>query len=300
MWSWKVQASLKKKSWIWGSVAWMWPSKAWQNAWQRLKAMPGCQNKTDDFLTLFEHPAEVMGSIGFCHIFRNIRDRNTFFNHLSTSYSQLAYFTVGGVDHRLLKDDFWCGQNCHGQRLRKEKQKTREEKKEGKKKEKKALIHSHRCVTPLLPQQKFTTELMTKGRAPMLPIVAWRTMWRLWKANPSALLTAWAFKQTRRAISPQGWVASDSGGKPRAAHHRWAFAQGADWDAIVRGRILSPLSGHGRLCSVRRWARRMPHRRAAEAVRELCERCCSWFCFFDIFFFHKINHFLSWHFCCFF
>lgn len=40
--------------------------------------MPGCQNKTDDFLTLFKHPAEVMGLIGFCHIFRNIRDTNTF------------------------------------------------------------------------------------------------------------------------------------------------------------------------------------------------------------------------------
>lgn len=104
-----------------------------------------------------------------------------------------------------------------------------------KKKRRKALIHSHRCVTPLLPQQKFTTELMTKGRAPMQPIVAWRTMWRLWKANPSAPLTAWAFKQTRGAISPQGWLASDSGGKPRAAHHHWAFALSADWDAIVRG-----------------------------------------------------------------
>lgn len=113
--------------------------------------------------------------------------------------------------------------------------KSRRQEKRKKKVKKKDLIHSHRCVTPLLPQQKFTTELMTKGWAPMQPIVAWRTMWRLWKANPSAPLTAWAFKQTRGAISPQGWVASDSGGKTRAAHHHWAFAQSAHWDAIVRG-----------------------------------------------------------------
>lgn len=52
------------------------------------------------------------------------------------------------------------------------------EKKEGKKK-REDLIHSHRCVTLLLPQQEFTTEPMTKGQAPMQPIVAWRTIRRL-------------------------------------------------------------------------------------------------------------------------
>lgn len=137
---------------------------------------------------------------------------------------------------------------------------------------------------------------MTKGWAPMQPIVAWRTMWRLWKANPSALLTGWAFKQTRGAISPQGWVASDSSGKTRAAHRHWAFAQSAEWDAIVRGEyylhcwavvvfVVSedepgrcPIEGQ-----LRRW-------------RSLCERCWCWFCLLDLFYFfliNKINHFGS-------
>lgn len=42
--------------------------------------------------------------------------------------------------------------------------KTREQRKEAGKK--KSLIHSCRCVTLLLPHQRFTTELMTKGPAP--------------------------------------------------------------------------------------------------------------------------------------
>lgn len=172
--------------------------------------------------------------------------------------------------------------------------KSRRQEKRKKKVKKKDLIHSHRCVTPLLPQQKFTTELMTKGWAPMQPIVAWRTMWRLWKANPSAPLTAWAFKQTRGAISPQGWVASDSGGKTRAAHHHWAFAQSAHWDAIVRGEyylhcrpvvvfVVSEDEPGG--CPTKGRPRRW---------RSLCECCWSWFCLFDFFLFffiNKINHF---------
>lgn len=124
----------------------------------------------------------------------------------------------------------------------------------------KDLIHSHRCVTPLLPQQRLTTELMTKGRA---PIVARRTMRRLWKANPSAPLTGWAFKQTGGPVSPQGWV---------AVWQRWENLRRSPplsprperWlGRHCQGRVLSPLSGRWRLCSVRSWARRMPHRRAA-------------------------------------
>lgn len=161
--------------------------------------------------------------------------------------------------------------------------KSRRQEKRKKKVKKKDLIHSHRCVTPLLPQQKFTTELMTKGRAPMQPIVAWRTMWRLWKANPSAPLTGWAFKQTRGAISPQGWVASDSGGKARAAHRHWAFAQSADWDTIVRGEyylhcrdvVVFVVSDDepGRCPTEGRWRR----------GRSLCERCWSWIWLFDFY-----------------
>lgn len=47
---------------------------------------------------------------------------------------------------------------------RKKKEKTRENKR--RRMWKKVLIHSCRCVTFLLPQQRFTTELMTKGWAP--------------------------------------------------------------------------------------------------------------------------------------
>lgn len=175
----------------------------------------------------------------------------------------------------------------------KKKQKTRAEKKEGKKK---ALIHSHRCVTPLLPQQKFTTELMTKGRAPMQPIVACRTMWRLWKANPSAPLTGWAFKQTRGAISPQGWVASDSGGKPRATHHHWAFAQSADWDTIVRGEYYLHCQAVVVFVVSEDEPGGCPTEERPGRWRSLCECCLAWFCLFDcfggvFFFINKMNHF---------
>lgn len=174
---------------------------------------------------------------------------------------------IWGVDHLLLKDPVWCGQESHGQCLSKEKAK-----------EKKALIHSHRCVTPLLPQQKFTTELMTKGRAPMQPIVARRTMWRLWKANPSAPLTGWAFKQTRGPISPQGWVAvwqrwENLGRSPPLSPRpeRWLGRH-------CQGRILSPWSGRCRLCSVRRWARRCPSEGRPGRWRSPCGRRSVCFC----------------------
>lgn len=58
------------------------------------------------------------------------------------------------------KITFDVANTAMGHVLEKKEQKTREKEK------KKDLIHSHRCVTLLLPQQKFTTELMTKGRAP--------------------------------------------------------------------------------------------------------------------------------------
>lgn len=223
--------------------------------------MPGCQNKTDAFLTLLKHSAEVIGTIGFGHIFGNLRDQKCVFYHRWTSKAKkIAEITClpssllvrcrpSSRQRSLL---MWPGPPW-AMSQEGEKKKSKRQEKRKKKVKKKDLIHSHRCVTPLLPQQKFTTELMTKGRAPMQPIVAWRTMWRLWKANPSAPLTGWAFKQTWGPISPLGWVAVwqrwENLGRsppPSPRPERWLGRH-------CEGRILSPLSGRGRLCSVTRW-----------------------------------------------
>lgn len=61
--------------------------------------------------------------------------------------------------------------------------------------EEKRLIHPCRCVALLLPQQKFTTDLMTKVQAPCSLLWIWRTIWRLWMANPSGPLTGQASKR---------------------------------------------------------------------------------------------------------
>lgn len=76
-------------------------------------------------------------------------------------------------------------------------------KKRGKKKD---LIHSCRCVTLLLPHQKFTTELMTKGWAPCSLLwpgeqyggCEWLIPLDRWQVGPLSNLGL---------ISPLGWAA---------------------------------------------------------------------------------------------
>ena len=109
----------------------------------------------------------------------------------------------------------------------KKKKKTQENKR---KNVKKILIRSCRCVTLLLPQQEFTTELMTKGRAPCSPIVAWRTIWRLWMVNPSGPLTGWAFKQPGDSFLHWAGSLSDRDGKTRATYR--AFGHSRYWEPL--------------------------------------------------------------------
>lgn len=71
---------------------------------------------------------------------------------------------------------------------------------------KEVLIHSCRCVTLLLPHQKFTTELMTKGQAPCSPLwpgeqyggCEWLIPLDRWQVGPLSNLGL---------ISPLGWAA---------------------------------------------------------------------------------------------
>lgn len=105
-----------------------------------------------------------------------------------------------------------------------------------KKRVKKDLIHSHRCVTLLLPQQKFTTELMTKGQAPCSLLWPGEQYEGLWMANPSGPLTGWAFKQPGDSFLHRAGPLSDRGGKTWAAYCDWAFAQSRDWEIIVKGK----------------------------------------------------------------
>lgn len=119
--------------------------------------------------------------------------------------------------------------------------------------QRKRLIHNRRCVTLLLPQQKFTTELMTKGWAPCSLLwpgeqyggCEWLIPLDRWQVGPlSNLGTHFSTGLGRRLTGV---------GKTRAAYSNRAFAQSGDWETIVEGKISSPLSGCGRLCNVRRW-----------------------------------------------
>lgn len=122
----------------------------------------------------------------------------------------------------------------------KKKKKTREKKKEGGK----VLIHSCRCVTLLLPQQKFTTELMTKGQDPCSLLWSgeqyvgceWLIPWDLWQVGPLSNL----------GDSFLHWAGplADRDGKTQATYSDQAFAQSRDW---------KPLWGENIIFVVRLW-----------------------------------------------
>lgn len=117
----------------------------------------------------------------------------------------------------------------------KKEKKTREKKKEGKN----VLIHSCRCVTLLLPQQKFTTELMTKGWAPCSLLWSgeqyvgceWLIPRDLWQVGPLSNL----------GDSFLHWAGPpfDRDGKTQATYSEWAFAQSRDWEPLWRENIIS-------------------------------------------------------------
>lgn len=250
MWSRKVQASLKKKkSWILGFGCVDVAFKGWTECSAKVKGGAGMSTQDGWRFTNTAEALGLIGAINFRHILGSIQDLKITCEQLKPVKSIYPlYFYLrcrpSSPQRSLL---MWPGTPWATSQQRK-----RERIKD--------LIHSHRCVTPLLPQQRLTTELMTKGRA---PIVARRTMWRLWKANPSTPLTGRAFKQTRGPASPRGRV---------AVWQRWENLRRSPplsprperWlGRHCQGRILSPLSGRWRLCSVRSWAPQMPHRRAA-------------------------------------
>lgn len=91
------------------------------------------------------------------------------------------------------------------------------------------------CYTFVAPAEVHN-RVDDKGPGPMLPIVAWRTIWRLWMANPSGPLTGWAFKQPGDSFLHWAGPLSDRDGKTRATYRDWAFAQSSDWETIVEGK----------------------------------------------------------------
>ncbi len=116
--------------------------------------------------------------------------------------------------------------------------------------EKKSWIHIHRCVTPLLPSLKFTTDSETKARA-HVPIVAWRTIQWLWLTNPCGELTAQAWSHARPHL--------------RSEQCLWTTAMGTGsiYSCQKEGtkshcgrKILSSLSNRGHHCSVTWWMRK--------------------------------------------
>lgn len=110
---------------------------------------------------------------------------------------------------------------------------TREERKEGRKKGSNPQLQV--CYTFVAPAEVHN-RVDDKGPGPMLPIVAWRTIWRLWMANPSGPLTGWAFKQPGDSFLHWAGPLSDRDGKTRATYSDWAFAQSWDWETIVEGK----------------------------------------------------------------
>lgn len=133
-----------------------------------------------------------------------------------------------------------------------EKKEKRQERrnKEGKKKE--VLIHSCRCVTLLLPQQKFTTELMTKGRAPCSLLwpgeqyggCEWLIPLGRWQVGPLSNTRTHFSTGLGRRLTGMGKsrIVTATEPSPRA-----------QTGSHCAGKILSPLSGCGCLCNVRRW-----------------------------------------------
>lgn len=136
----------------------------------------------------------------------------------------------------------------------------RKKKKDAKRGLEKSLIHSCRCVTLLLPQQRFTVELMTKGQAPCS--LLWPgTIWRLWMANPFGPLTGRAFKRPGGLISLPGlgptlWQGWENPG------HLHLQRLSLSPEHIVKGKILSLLSLPELLCNARGWTRGVCHQRA--------------------------------------
>ncbi len=113
----------------------------------------------------------------------------------------------------------------------KKEKKTREKKKKVKKKGSNPQLQV--CYTFVAPAEVHN-RVDDKGPGPMQPIVAWRTIWRLWMANPSGPLTDWAFKQPGDSFLRWAGSPSDRDGKTRATYCDWAFAQSGDWESIVR------------------------------------------------------------------
>ncbi len=135
----------------------------------------------------------------------------------------------------------------------KRKSKRQERRKKRVKKEE-DLIHSCRCVTLLLPQQKFTTELMTKGRAPCSLLwpgeqyggCEWLIPLDCWQVGPLSNLGTHFSTGLGRCLTGMG--------KPRLLTATVPSPR-AETGSHCEGKILSPLSRCGRLCNVRRWTR---------------------------------------------
>lgn len=116
------------------------------------------------------------------------------------------------------------------------------------------LIHSCRCVTLLLPQQKFTTELMTKGRAPCSPLwpgeqyggCEWLIPLDRWQVGPLSNLGTHFSTGLGRRLTGMGKPGLLTATEPSPR---------AETGSHCEGKILSPLSSCGRLCNVRRWTR---------------------------------------------